>query len=59
MTNTLTGEIFCEANVFVFDVHCHFIKERSSTLTILHHITLICKQLIHFQPISCLHDLDL
>ena len=40
MTNTLTGEIFCRANVFVFEVHCHFIKERPSTLTILHHITL-------------------
>ena len=40
MTNTLTGEIFGRANVFVSEVHCHFIKERPSTLTILHHITL-------------------
>ena len=40
MNNTLTGEIFCRANVFVFEVHFHFIKERPNTLTILHHITL-------------------
>ena len=42
MTNIfkLTGEIFCRANVFVFEVHCHFIKERQSALKILHHITL-------------------
>ena len=59
MTNTLTGEIFCGANVFVFEVRCHFIKERPNTLTILHHIPRICENLIYFEPISCLNDLDL
>ena len=57
MTNTLTG-VCGRASVFVFEEHCHFIKERPSTVTILYHITLNMWQLMHFEPISCLNDLD-
>ena len=61
MTLTLTLEVFCRSNLFVFEAHCNGVKtKRNDNMTTnCGTINLNRRKMTNFKPISCLCDLDL